>query len=122
MRYRRLGESGLEVSVIGLGTWQFGGEWGEAFSQAEVDALVARAGELGVNLVDTAECYGDHVAESLVGRVIGKDRERWVVATKFGHRFHAERMSRGWDPGSVRSDHWEADEVVGQLEVSLRAL
>jgi aryl-alcohol dehydrogenase-like predicted oxidoreductase len=122
MRYRRLGERGLAVSVIGLGTWQFGGEWGKSFSQAEVDALVGRAGELGVNLVDTAECYGDHVAESLVGRAIAKDRERWVVATKFGHRFHAERMGEGWDPGSVRSDHWAPDEVVGQLEASLRAL
>jgi myo-inositol catabolism protein IolS len=123
MRYRRLGSTGLEVSVIGLGTWQFGGEWGRDFTQPEVDALVGRAGELGMNLIDTAECYGDHLAESLVGRAIAADRDRWVVATKFGHRFHAERMRQpSWDPGSLRSDHWSAQDVVAQLDASLRAL
>jgi aryl-alcohol dehydrogenase-like predicted oxidoreductase len=123
MRYRRLGSTGLGVSVIGLGTWQFSGEWGKNFTQGEVDALIARAGELGVNLIDTAECYGDHLAEELVGHAIAADRERWVVATKFGHRFHAERMRQsGWDPGALRSDQWSPREVVAQLEASLRAL
>jgi hypothetical protein len=56
MRYRRLGATGLEVSVIGLGTWQLGGEWGKQFTQPEVERLVGRAGELGVNVIDTAEC------------------------------------------------------------------
>lgn len=123
MRYRRLGSTGLEVSVIGLGTWQFSGEWGKRFTRAEVDALIGGARELGVNLIDTAECYGDHLAESLVGGAIAADREQWVVATKFGHRFHAERMrAEGWDPVALRSDHWSPDEVVRQLEDSLRAL
>ena len=40
MRYRILGGTGLRVSVIGLGTWQFGGEWGRAFSQADADAIL----------------------------------------------------------------------------------
>ena len=123
MRYRRLGATGLEISVIGLGTWQLGGEWGQVFTQDEVDALIGRAGELGVNLIDTAECYGDHLAESLIGRAIAGDRERWIVATKFGHRFHADRIGRaGWDPGTVRSDHWSPEDVVEQLDASLRAL
>jgi myo-inositol catabolism protein IolS len=88
-----------------------------------VDALIGRAGELGVNLIDTAECYGDHLAESLIGRAIADDREQWIVATKFGHRFHAERVGQaGWDPGTVRSDHWSPAEVVAQLDASLRAL
>jgi myo-inositol catabolism protein IolS len=55
MLYRRLGSTEEPVSVIGLGTWQFGGEWGKDFTQDEVDRLVGRAGELGVNLIDTAE-------------------------------------------------------------------
>jgi aryl-alcohol dehydrogenase-like predicted oxidoreductase len=122
MRYRRLGSAGLEVSVIGVGTWQLSGEWGKDFTQAEVDALVGRAGELGVNLIDTAECYGDHLAESLVGHAIARDRERWIVATKFGHRFHADRMRETTDPRALRTDHWSAKEVVGQLDGSLRAL
>jgi aryl-alcohol dehydrogenase-like predicted oxidoreductase len=123
MRYHRLGSTGLAVSVIGLGTWQLGGEWGRQFTRPEVAALVARTGELGVNLIDTAECYGDHLAESLVGHAIAADRARWVVATKFGHRFHAERMRQpGWDPTRLRSEQWSPGEVVGQLEDSLRAL
>lgn len=122
MRYRRLGGSGLEVSVIGVGTWQLSGEWGKDFTQGEVDTLIGRAGELGVNLIDTAECYGDHLAEALVGRAIARDRERWIVATKFGHRFHADRMRETHDPGALRSDHWSPEEVVAQLDDSLRAL
>jgi myo-inositol catabolism protein IolS len=123
MRYRRLGSTGLEVSVVGLGTWQFSGEWGKRFTQGEVDALIGRAGELGVNLIDTAECYGDHLAESLLGHAIAGDRERWVVATKFGHRFRPERMQQpGWDPVELRTDGWSPQEVVEQLDGSLRAL
>jgi aldo/keto reductase family protein len=59
MRVRRLGRTGLKVAVIGVGTWQLGGEWGRRFTQPEVDRLLGRARELAVNLVDTAECYGD---------------------------------------------------------------
>ena len=47
MRYRNLGGTGLRVSVIGLGTWQFGGEWGRAFSQAEADAMLDKAARAG---------------------------------------------------------------------------
>jgi myo-inositol catabolism protein IolS len=63
--------------VVGLGRWQLSGEWAKHFTRSEVDALVGRAGALGVNLIDTAECYGDHRAESLVGHAIAAERERW---------------------------------------------
>src|SRR5215212_4525849 len=90
MKYRTLGKTNLNVSVIGIGTWQFGGEWGKTFGQDEVDRMFARARALGINLIDTAECYGDHLSESLVGGAIRANgrREDWVVATKFGHKFH----------------------------------
>lgn len=113
MRYRRLGRTGLRVSVVGVGTWQFGGEWGKQFSQAEVDRILGRAGELGVNLIDSAECYGDHLSEALIGRAIRSGRDGWIIATKFGHRFtgHLEREQL-----------WTATDVRQQLEDSLRAL
>lgn len=113
MKYRKLGKTGLKVSVVGIGTWQFGGEWGKDFSQQEVDAMIGRSQEMGINLIDTAECYGDHLSESLVGGAIERDRKEWIVATKFGHQFsgHASRIQR-----------WSADEVLQQLEDSLKAL
>jgi aryl-alcohol dehydrogenase-like predicted oxidoreductase len=113
VKYRRLGKTDLKVSVIGVGTWQFGGEWGRPFTQLEVDRIMARAKELDINFIDTAECYGDHVSETLIGSAIEKDRESWVVATKFGHKFHGN-----FD----RTQHWTGQEVVAQLDESLRAL
>src|SRR5207244_7166092 len=87
MKYRILGKTGLRVSVIGIGTWQLGGEWGKNFSQDEVDRMFRRASELGMNLIDTAECYGDHLSESLIGKAIERNRGDWIVATKFGHHY-----------------------------------
>jgi len=113
MKYRRLGKTGLKVSVVGLGTWQLGGEWGKTFEQAEVDAMVDRAAELGINLIDTAECYGDHLSERLIGQAIKGRRDQWIVATKFGHRF-----KRRFE----RDDVYEPALVRGQLEASLEAL
>lgn len=114
MRYRVLGSTGLKVSVIGVGTWQFGGEWGRDFSQTEVDSILDQAAELGINLIDTAECYGDHLSERLIGDYLRRrDRSRWIIATKFGHHFN-KFMDRteNFSPGDVRQ----------QLEASLKAL
>ncbi len=97
MKYRRLGKTDMKVSVVGVGTWQFGGDWGKSFEQGEVDAMLARAKELGINLLDTSACYGpDHLSEKLIGNFLARDRrEDWVVATKFGHM-------PGWEPNEVR--------------------
>src|SRR5690348_1769379 len=81
MKYRRLGKTDLRVSVVGMGTWQFGGEWGKEFTQAEATAMLAKAREVGINLLDTAECYGDHTSEALIGGAIASGtigrREDW---------------------------------------------
>ncbi len=113
MKYRILGKTGMKVSVVGVGTWQFGGEWGEQYTQPQADQILGRAKELGINLIDTAECYGDHLSELMVGNVICKDRDSWVVATKFGHKFHSN---------FERSELWTADDVRKQLEELLRSL
>ena len=114
MKYRRLGSTDLLVSVVGLGTWQFGGEWGRPYTQPDADAILDKAAECGMNLIDTAECYGDHLSEALIGDYLARhDRSRWIVATKFGHQFHAF-MDRTW--------HLKTVEVAQQLEASLRAL
>lgn len=114
MKYRRLGKTNLKVSVIGIGTWQFGGEWGKAFTQAEADAILDQAKASGINLIDTAECYGDHTSESLIGSYVSRNRrEDWVIATKFGHHFHGHQE---------RTQHWSPQDVLEQLEASLKAL
>jgi aryl-alcohol dehydrogenase-like predicted oxidoreductase len=113
MKYRRLGKTELGVSVVGIGTWQFGGEWGKSFTQAEVDRLLKSARELGINLIDTAECYGDHLSEMLIGRAVRGQRDSWIIATKFGHHFHGN---------FERTPHYSPAEVREQLEASLRAL
>lgn len=113
MRYSRLGKTGLSVSVIGVGTWQFSGLWGKDIDQNEADAILSRAGELGINFLDTAECYGpDHLSERLIGNAIAGERDRWVVATKFGHNNANDLGERNYLP----------DQVLVQLEDSLRAL
>lgn len=113
MVYRTLGSTGMKVSVIGLGTWQLGGEWGRSFQPAEVRAIFEAARQHGITLVDTAECYGDHLSERLVGEAIRGDRDRWIVATKFGHRFTSP---------FEREQEWSVAQVQVQLEQSLAAL
>lgn len=113
MQYRKLGSTDMEVSVIGVGTWQFGGEWGRTYTQDEADAIFDAARDCGINLIDTAECYGDHLSESFIGHSIEKDREKWIVATKFGHHFK--------EPFE-RDNRINPDEVIRQLDDSLKAL
>jgi aryl-alcohol dehydrogenase-like predicted oxidoreductase len=77
--------AGARVSVIGLGTWQFGSrEWryGEAYARREALAIAGRALDLGINLIDTAEIYGLGRSERIVGRVIAGRREQVFLATK----------------------------------------
>lgn len=114
MNYRRLGSTELNVSVIGVGTWQFGGEWGINYTQEMVDQILDAAHEVGINLIDTAECYGDHLSEQLIGGYISRHkREDWIIATKFGHEFH-NLFSR--------TDRFDSQSVVKQLDNSLKAL
>ncbi len=114
MQQRPLGRTGLSVSVVGLGTWQLGGEWGISFSQDAADAILDTAADCGINLIDTAECYGDHLSERLIGDYLARrDRSRWIVATKFGHHFTGHLS---------RQDDFSAAGAMAQLEASLRAL
>ena len=113
MKYRILGKTGLETSVIGMGTDQFYGEWGQNFSQIIIDKIIDKAHNLGINFIDTAECYGDHLSESFVGNAI-KKREDWIIATKFGHKYHGFQKQR--------TTHFDVKGIEEQLENSLKAL
>jgi aryl-alcohol dehydrogenase (NADP+) len=80
MRYRRVGQSGLKVSELCVGTMLFGSHSDEATSLN----IIAKAREQGVNFIDSADVYVRGKAEEIVGKAIRHDRDNWVVATKLG--------------------------------------
>ena len=86
MEERVLGRTERPVSVVGLGTWQIGGSWGEVSETAALEVLDA-AVEAGVTFFDTADVYGDGRSEQLIGRFLGDHPDLVVtVATKVGRR------------------------------------
>jgi aryl-alcohol dehydrogenase-like predicted oxidoreductase len=92
MRYRQLGESGLTVSVIGLGTNNFGSRIGLDDTRTVVDAAI----DSGVTLIDTADIYGGQGgSEELLGRVLTGRREQVVLGTKFGMDMGDGTLARG---------------------------
>ncbi len=95
METRRLGGSDLDLTVIGLGTWVFGGRWGGA---DDADSLAAchAAVDAGVNWIDTADIYGQHRAERIVGRFLKERSEDVIVATKCGVAWETDPEFRIW--------------------------
>jgi aryl-alcohol dehydrogenase-like predicted oxidoreductase len=86
LEYRNLGETGMRVSEISLGTWALGGEWG-AVAEDDAYAALNRAVDLGVNFLDTADVYGDGRSEKLIGRLLqDRPNDEIFVATKAGRR------------------------------------
>ena len=83
MQHRRLGSAGPTVSAVGVGAMSFAGVYGEA-EDVESAATIARALELGVTFIDTANIYGSGHSEAVVGRAIAGRRADVVLATKFG--------------------------------------
>lgn len=85
MEYRELGKSGIKVSAVGLGTWQWGSrEWGwnRLYGKSDVLDAFQKAMELGINFIDTAEMYGRGKSEEILGEAIHGHREDAVIATK----------------------------------------
>jgi aryl-alcohol dehydrogenase-like predicted oxidoreductase len=105
MKTRRLGNSGLKVSEVGLGCNNFGMRIDEKQTQAVVDAAI----DAGINFFDTADVYGGSKSEEFLGKAIGKRRHEVVIATKFG-------MGQGERQGGSR--RW----IVQACEASLKRL
>ncbi|HEY2628969.1 MAG TPA: aldo/keto reductase [Usitatibacter sp.] len=96
MDYRKLGESGLYVSPICLGTMMFG----ENTDATVAGRMVASARDAGVNFIDTADVYSDGESERITGKLIAPDRDRWVLATKVANPMPAPGVPNpgGEDP------------------------
>jgi aryl-alcohol dehydrogenase-like predicted oxidoreductase len=94
MEQRTLGRTARPVSVVGLGTWQLGADWGDVDESTALDVLGASV-EAGVTLFDTADVYGDGRSEQLIGRFLRDNPDSSVfVATKMGRR--AEQLPENY--------------------------
>ncbi len=107
MQRRRLPGTDLELSLVGLGCWPFGGKyWGDDWSDADSVATIERAVELGINWFDTAPLYGDGKADELLVETLGARRHGVVIVTKVGARTDPEAGHAVSDlsPENVRRD------------------
>jgi aryl-alcohol dehydrogenase-like predicted oxidoreductase len=98
MEYRRLGRSGLEVSIVCLGTMTFG----DRTEAREANEIVAHAFAEGVNFIDTADVYVNGASETITGAAITAQRARWILATKVGNVIGGDENRRPHTGGSSR--------------------
>ena len=107
MQKRKLGNSGLEVSALGLGCMSMTSAYGPAADKSEMIKLIRSAHDKGLTFFDTAEAYGPFANEELVGEALEPIREQVVIATKFGFDIDPETGERG--PGTnSRPEHIRA--------------
>jgi aryl-alcohol dehydrogenase-like predicted oxidoreductase len=95
MQKRTLGNSGLEVSAIGLGCMGLSFGYGPATEKQQAITLIRTAYERGVTFFDSAEAYGPYKNEELLGEALAPFRDKVVIATKFGFDFNAEGGQSG---------------------------
>ena len=110
MEYRILGKTGLEVSRVGVGCWQMGGEitgW-TGTNDEESIATIHRAEDLGINLLDTARTYGEGHSEEVIGQALKDRRDRYIVATKVGPITD--------DPDEEKARQWIVEACEGSLQ------
>lgn len=103
MEYRPLGATGIDVSVLGLGTVKLGRDSGVDYASPfhlptmrEARRLIDTAHSLGINLIDTAPAYGS--SEERLGELLAGQRQRWVIVTKVGEEFDGTRSSHDFSP------------------------
>jgi aryl-alcohol dehydrogenase-like predicted oxidoreductase len=120
MQKRQLGDSGLEVSALGLGCMGMSFSYGPPKDKQEMISLLHNAVERGITFFDTAEVYGPFINEELVGEALAPMRERVVIATKFGFDLDPSKDPRGMkgSPGlNSRPEH-----IKEVAEASLKRL
>jgi aryl-alcohol dehydrogenase-like predicted oxidoreductase len=107
-----LGDGGPEVSVVGLGTNNFGGRIDYDQSLAVIDSAI----EAGVTLFDTADIYGQGTSEEFIGRALEGRRDRVLIATKFGKPMHEQPEQRRGNPDYIR---WAVESSLRRLRTDV---
>lgn len=117
MDKRVLGRTGREASVVGLGTWQLGADWGDVV-EADAFAVLDAALESGVTFFDTADVYGDGRSEQLIGRFLKNRPDAGVfVATKMGRRAEQRPENYSLDNFRAWNDRSRANLGVDTLDL-----
>ncbi len=122
MQTVKLEATGLEVTPLAYGTWQFGGDWGPVDEQA-AETAIQHARSLGINFFDTAQAYGFGRSERLLGRALAADlrsaREQVVIATKGGLRMDGDRLVRDASPAWLRKGVEASLDALGTDHIDL---
>jgi aryl-alcohol dehydrogenase-like predicted oxidoreductase len=119
MRYRRLGDTDINISEVGFGVWTVStGWWGEVDDERSV-RLLRMAYERGINYFDTADTYGSGKGERLLADAFGHMRDEVVISTKIGYDFYNHTARRGQQE---RPQDWSEDFIRFALEQSLKRL
>ena len=121
MQKRKLGNSGLEVSALGLGCMGMSFSYGPPKDKQEMTALLRTAVERGITFFDTAEVYGPFLNEELVGEALAPFRERLVIATKFGFDISPGSDPRGMK-GAAPGLNSKPEHIKQAVEGSLKRL
>ncbi len=118
MEYRQLGNTGLKVSLFGLGGTVFGkhAHFVNYNSQSESHAIIAQAAEAGVNHIDTADIYSDGASETIIGQALAGRRDEFVIASKVGAVPTSGVMRHPNDGGLSRAH------IMSSIEGTLRRL
>ncbi len=125
MNTRPLGNSGLNASIVGLGTWVLGGGrvWGQETDDQESIRTIHAALDAGINLIDTAPAYGWGRSEEVVGKAIKGRRERVILATKCGLWTDDDRGSFFTElDGRIMRRSLRPDTITIEIERSLKRL
>ena len=119
MKYRSLGNTGIQVSEVGFGVWTVStGWWGEVVDGRSI-SLLRQAQETGINYFDTADTYGSGKGETLLADAFGHMRDEIVISTKIGYDFYNNTERRGQQ---ARPQDWSEDFIRFALEQSLGRL
>ncbi|SDC98290.1 aldo/keto reductase [Glycomyces harbinensis] len=117
MEQRAFGRSGQRASVVGLGTWQLGADWGDV-QEADALAVLEAAADSGVTFFDTADVYGDGRSEQLIGRFLRERPDAGVlVATKMGRRADLDPALYTLDNFRAWTDRSRANLGVDRLDL-----